>query len=355
MSKPRTAARKAGLAPGTPVYVGAEAVAPSRLEWFRYSGDTFSEHAAAARNEFPEGPPADGVLWLNLDGVHDVERVSEIGRRFGLHPLTLEDIVNTHQRAKIETYNADYLYLVLRMVWCRPGDHAIQSEQLSLVVGPHTVLSFQERPGDVFDPLRDRLRHNRGDLRTLPADHLAYSLMDAVVDGYFVVLDEIGERVTELEARMVAAPTPESLHTLHALRRQLLDLRHAVWPLREVAAALERPDSSPLISAATRPYLRDLYDHTVRVLEAVESLRERLSSLLDLYLSATSNRMNEVMKVLTLIATLFMPLTLVVGIYGMNFDAMPELRWRWGYPAVLILMLAVTLGMLGWFRRRKWL
>jgi len=298
-------------------------------------------------------PVAPGnVLWLDIDGVHDESIIAAVGRAAGIHPLTLEDIMHTGERPKMEE-SESALFVSLRMLRLR-DDQEIEDEQVSLVLGRSWVLSFQERTGDVFDPVRERIRHGRGRVRGAGADYLLYSLIDATVDQYFVVLEAIGERVEEIYERVTGDSGRQTLDAIRRLKRELLYLRRAVWPLRDVLSELLRGES-PLLSAETLPYVRDVYDHTVQILDATETYREMMGSLVDVYLSGVNQRTNEVMKVLTMIATLFIPLTFIVGIYGMNFSWMPELRWRYGYFLVLAAMAAVAAGMLTYFRRKRWL
>jgi len=293
------------------------------------------------------------ITWINIDGLQRIDVIERIGKQFGIHPLVLEDIANTGQRPKMEDY-IDYLFVVLKMLQYSEEDNEIKGEQVSLILGSNWVVSFQETEGDVFDPIRERIRTNKGRIRKMGPDYLVYVLMDAIVDNYFAVLERVGERIEEIEEEIVANPSPETLQTIHDLKRQMIMLRKSVWPLREVISRLERWESK-LINESTDIFLRDLYDHTIQVIDAVETFRDMLSGMLDIYMSSVSNRMNEVMKVLTIIATIFLPLTLVAGIYGMNFRIMPELEWDWGYPFALIVMLSVGIVMLLYFRRRKWL
>jgi len=265
----------------------------------------------------------------------------------------MEDIANTDQRPKIEDFES-YLFAVLKMLSYDEKEGEIIVEQLSLILGPSWVISFQENEGDVFDPIRERIRGAQGRIRKMGADYLVYALIDAVVDNYFIAIEKIGEKIEDIEDELVASPSPETLRAIHNLKRQMIVLRKSVWPLREVISRLERWESQ-LISKLTDIYLRDVYDHTIQVIDAIETYRDMLSGMLDIYLSSVSNRMNEVMKVLTIIATIFIPLTLVAGIYGMNFSYMPELKWDWGYPMVLSIMLAIGLVMLIYFRKKKWL
>jgi len=293
------------------------------------------------------------VTWVNVDGIHEVEVLERLGDCFGLHPLVVEDILNTDHRPKMEDFG-DYIFIVLKMLYYSDKDNEVVTEQISLILGPNFVISFQEREGDVFNPIRERIRSEKGRIRKMGADYLAYVLVDSIVDNYFIILEKLGERIEFLEDELVTNPTPETLQAIHDLKREMIFLRKSVWPLREVISGLERGESS-LIQESTGIYLRDVYDHTIQVIDAVETFRDMLSGMLDIYLSSISNRMNEVMKVLTIIATIFIPLTLIAGIYGMNFRYMPELEWPWAYPMLWLIMLAIGVLMLIYFRRKRWL
>ncbi|MFO8007971.1 MAG: magnesium/cobalt transporter CorA [Candidatus Brocadiia bacterium] len=341
-----------GLPPGTLVHVGKKRVEQARITLLRYTAEDVEERQVESIEECLE-PPPDAVTWINVDGLHEVEVIHRLGEAFGLHPLVLEDIVNTRQRPKVEDYD-DYLYIVLKMLYHNADAGRVEAEQVSLVLKPGLVISFQERPGDVFDPARERIRGGKGRIRGMGADYLVYSLFDAVVDSYFAICEGFSDRLEDLEERTIEEPEPETSRRIHSAKRELILLRKSLWPLREVIGALQRTES-PLIGETTALYLRDVYDHTIQVIDTVESFRDMAAGLLDIYLSSLSNRMNEVMKVLTIIATLFIPLTFIAGIYGMNFRYMPELDWRWGYPAVLAVMLGIAILMLFFFRRRKWL
>ena len=345
--------RKAGLPPGTLVHIGEQKAEQVRITVIDYDEARFQEEEIETVEEcflFKDKPT---VTWINVDGIHEIEVLELLGDCFGLHPLVLEDILNTDQRPKLEDFG-DYLFVVLKTFSYNDQSDEVESEQISLVLGPSFVMSFQERAGDVFNPIRERIRSNKGRIRRMGADYLAYSLLDSIVDSYFIVLEQVGEQVEFLEEELVTNPTPETLQTIHNLKREMIFLRKSVWPLREVIGALERGESS-LIREPTWIYLRDVYDHTIQVIDTIETFRDMISGMLDIYLSSVSNRMNEVMKVLTIIATIFIPLTLVAGIYGMNFQYMPELGWRWGYPVVWLVMLAIGVVMLVYFRRKKWL
>jgi magnesium transporter len=293
------------------------------------------------------------VSWINIDGLHDVEIIEKIGRHFAIHPLILEDILNTNQRPKQEDFG-DGLFIVLKMLSYDEKNQCIKPEQVSLILGENYVISFQEAIGDVFDPIRDRIRSAKGRIRTMGPDYLIYSLVDAIVDGYFLILEKIGDRIEVLEEELVTNPSQATLHQIHEMKREMIFLRRNIWPLRELISGLDRGESS-LIKDTTQVYLRDVYDHTIQVIDTVESFRDMVAGMLDIYLSSLSNRMNAIMKVLTIIATIFIPLTFVAGIYGMNFEHMPELKWKYGYAGVWGLMIVIFLGMMVYFKRKKWL
>jgi magnesium transporter len=345
---------KSGLPPGTLVHVGARKAEEPTITAMVYDASRLQEEELETIGEVFPLSDAPTVTWINVDGIHQVEIVEELGQRLGLHPLVLEDILNPEQRPKMEDLG-DYLYLVVKMLDWDDTRNEMKVEQVSVLVGANYVVSLQEKPGgDVLDPIRGRLRKARGSIREEGADYLAYAILDGVVDRYFSVLEVLGEAVESLEEELVAHPTPDTLQALHDLRRQMIFMRKAVWPLREVVAALER-GRSPLIKRSTQPFLRDVYDHVIQVMDSVETLRDMLSGMLDIYLSSISNRMNEVMKVLTVFASVFIPLTFIAGVYGMNFAYMPELAWRWAYPSLWLVMVAVAVTMLVYFRRKRWL
>jgi magnesium transporter len=293
------------------------------------------------------------VTWVHVDGVHRVETLEKVGSCFQLHPLVLEDILNTDQRPKMEDYGQD-LFIVLKMLNYDEKTGQIAAEQISLVLRSHSVISFQEGGGGVFASLQERIRNGKGRLRKMGADYLAYALLDFIVDHYFLILERLGERIELLEEKLLTDPTTPTLQKIQNLKREMIFLRRWVWPLREVVSGLERGESA-WVREATRVYLRDVYDHTIQVMDTVEIFREMLSGMMDIYLSSLNNRMNAVMKVLTIIATIFMPLTFLAGVYGMNFKHMPELEWHWGYPAAWLVMVLIAILMLFIFRRKKWL
>jgi magnesium transporter len=343
--------RKAGLPPGSLVHIGEKKVDTTRIRVFNYDEQRLEEKQLESVEECLSYKDKGGVTWINIDGLHEAEVLEKLGEAFGLHPLMLEDIANTEQRPKLEDYG-DYLYVVIKMLY-RP-DHGILAEQLSLVIGKDLVLSFQERQDTVFDPIIERLRNGKGRARGLGADFLAYQLIDAAIDNYFIVLERLSDEVEVLEERVITSPKPGGLQDLHRLKKDMIHLRRSIWPLRDVITAMQRGDS-PLIGEAMRIYLRDVYDHVVAAADAIEAMRDLLNSMLEIHMSSMSNRLNEVLKVLTIITTLFIPMTFIAGVYGMNFKYMPELDWPWGYPAVLLLMSGVAGGMFIYFKRKKWL
>lgn len=345
--------KKAGLPPGALVHIGERKADVMKASVMDYDEKNCSETTLTDLDLCISLRGKPSVTWVDIEGVHDIQALEKIGLCFGLHPLVMEDILNTDQRPKIEDYG-DYLYIVLRMLTSGSETDEISSEQVSLILGENFVISVQEgAKGDVFDPVRNRIRNGKGQLRKLGADYLAYSLIDAVVDNYFIILEKIGERVEWLEETLVSNPAPEALHLIHNLKREMIYLRKSVWPLREVVSGMQRRDST-LIRESTGYYLRDVYDHTIQVIDTIETFRDMLSGMLDIYLSSISNRTNAVMKVLTVIATIFIPLTWIVGIYGMNFKNMPELEWHYGYLASWVAMIGVALGMVIYFKKKKW-
>jgi len=344
---------KAGLPPGTLVHIGEKRTEPVRISILDYAEDQVEEVEAGEVSDCLKYKDKPTVTWINLEGIQQIEVIEALGRHFDLHPLVLEDILNTDQRPKVEDFGV-YLHIVLKMFSLDAGQEKVQSEQISLILTKKFVLSFQEGlEGDVLNPLRERIRTDKGSIRKMGADYLAYSIIDGIVDNYFVILERLGEKVEELQEELVARPDPHMLRNLHQLKNEMILLRKAVWPLREVISSLERADS-PLIQSSTKIFLRDVYDHTIQVIDSIETFRDMLSGMLDIYLSSLSYRMNEIMKVLTIIATLFIPLTFIVGIYGMNFRYLPELDWRWGYFVVWAVMIAVGTGMVVYFKRKKW-
>ena len=351
--------KSASLSPGTLIHIGEERTEKVKISIIDYSEDSFKERQGVKVEECFPFKDTPTVTWINVDGIHQVNIIEKLGKQFDIHPLVLEDIVNTSQRPKMEDFEK-YIFIALKMLYYDERDNEIKSEQVSLILGPNFVISFQEREGDVFDSIRERIRNAKGRIRKMASDYLAYSLMDAIVDNYFVILERIGEKIEGMEEELVGNPTPRTLQAIHKLKGDTIFLRKSVWPLREVISGLERNESL-LIKNTTDIFLRDLYDHTIQVIDSIESSRDMVSSMVDIYLSSISNKMNEVMKVLTIIATIFIPITFVAGIYGMNFNPeisrwnMPELNWRFGYLFACGVMFLIALTMLLYFRRKKWL
>jgi len=345
---------KAWMPPGSLVHVGDQRAASTSLSIIDYNENRYEVKTAQTAEEcfpFKESPT---VTWINVEGISNVPLLEKLGAGFAVHPLILEDILNTDQRPKVDDMES-YLYLVLKMIDYDGRHSRLTSEQVSLVLGTNFVISFQEGlRGDVFNPVRARIQNGRGRIRKSGSDYLTYALLDGIVDNYFVVLEKLGEKIEELEDVLIANPKPETIHDIHSLKRDMLFLRRSIWPLRDVVGLLLKSESS-LIKDSTEIFLRDVYDHLIQAIDTIEIHREMLSGMLDIYLSSVSNRMNQVMKVLTIIATIFMPLTFLAGVYGMNFRFMPELGWRWGYPLVLLLMTVVGVLMVLYFKRKKWM
>ncbi|HSH75345.1 MAG TPA: magnesium/cobalt transporter CorA [Longimicrobiales bacterium] len=342
-----------GSAPGTLQHTGERKVERVRIRLIDYDAERIEERELERIDDafaFAEQPP---VTWVNVDGLHDVSLAEAVTERFGIHRLAMEDVLSPTQRPKVEDYE-DHFLVILKMLSFDATSDSIAAEQVSLVAGPGYLFSFQEREGDVFEPVRERLRQGRQRIRSRGTDYLAYTLIDAIVDNYFRILEEVGDRIEELEQAVMDEPSIELMHRIHHLRGEVLVLRRAVWPLRETLGQMYRGEI-PRIAEETQLFLRDVYDHCVQVIDTAETLREVLSGAMDLYMSGVSNRMNEVMKVLTIIATIFIPLSFFAGLYGMNFQYMPELGLRWAYPVLLGAMALLAGGMLWVFRRRGWL
>jgi len=346
--------KKTGLPPGTLIHIGDKKTENVEMTLISYDEAQYQEREIKKIEEcFPFGDKPT-ITWLNINGIHDAEIMEKIGEYVGLHPLLLEDIMNTDQRPKIEDFG-DHIFITLKMLYCcNEKKNEIEIEQVSLILGLNFVISFQERKGDVFNSIRERIKRGKGKMRKSGADYLAYTLIDAIVDNYFVILEGTGEKIEEMEEKLVTNPTPNTLQGIHNLKRDMIFLRKSVWPLREVISGLERTESS-LIKESTGIYLRDVYDHSIQVIDTIETFRDMISGMLDIYLSSISNKMNEVMKMLTIIATIFIPLTFIVGIYGMNFEYIPELKLHWGYFAVLFIMAVISIIMIIYFRKKKWL
>jgi magnesium transporter len=345
---------KLGLAPGSLVFTGQKKMAQVDITLMHYAEGHFEEKfpkSIAEVIQMKESFP--GINWINIDGLHDENTVEEICTYLGIHNLTMEDILSVGQRPKIEEHT-DYLHVVLKMFMLDPADDSIDDEQLTFILKGNTLISFQEKTGDVFDGVRKRIQENKGFIRKRGADYLLYALLDSVVDHYFIILEIFGEKLEDVETALLENPDKNTLNKLHLLRRETLNLRRSVYPLREVVSRFEKLEE-PIIHKDTQIFIRDLYDHTIQVIETIEVFRDMASGLLDLYMNSVSNKMNEIMKVLTIMASIFIPLTFIAGVYGMNFEYMPELQYKNGYFVVWLVMVLVFVGMLVYFKKKKWL
>ena len=345
--------KKKGLSPGTLMLVGEKKKYEVEIKVFDYDNTELEEKEVKEIEECFIYREKNTATWIKLDGIHDLEIIEKLGKHFDFSPLVLEDILNTDHRPKLENFD-DYLFIVLKILHYDRENDEVKANQVSLVLGENYVVSFQENKTDTFDPVIERIRKVKTRLRKMGSDYLAYALVDAIVDSYFAVLEKLGDRLEDLESELVSDPKEETLQLIYKLKKEMLFLRKSVWPLREVVGSLQR-DELELINDKTIPFIRDAYDHTIQVIDTIETFRDLLSGMLDMYLSSISNRMNSVMKVLTIIATIFIPLTFIAGIYGMNFENMPELHWKMGYPVILFVMVAIGAVMLLFFKRKSWL
>lgn len=345
--------RKSGKAPGTLIHVGERHSSEVTLAIMDYTASDLREMKSLTLDEALSFKTSNAVTWLDVTGLSDTSKVGTLCSRFGVHSLVQEDVLHTAQRPKVDIYD-DHVFMVVKMIRYDENSRELDIEQVSLVLGEGFVITFQEKEGDVFEPVRQLIRSGKGAVRSRGADYLAYSLIDAVVDNYFLALEEMGEDIERIETLVLDHPDNDVVSSIHHLKRELIVLRRAVWPLREGFGKLLR-DDTPLVRPGTVPFLMDLNDHAFRVMDTVEAFRELVSGLLEVYLSSVGNRMNQIMKVLTIIATIFIPLSFIAGIYGMNFRNMPELAFPWAYPAVLALCLLIALGMIVGFRRKGWL
>jgi len=348
----KKSSKKVGLPPGTVVFVGERKVEEIRITLIDYDENQYNEREIENIEDcFPyKGSPS--ISWINIDGVHQVDVIEKLGDHFVLHPLLQEDVVNTHQRPKFDEFD-DHLFIVLRMFFLNEEKNELEGEQISFIVGANFVISFQERQGDVFEQVRERLRNGKGRIRKKGSDYLAYCLIDAIVDSYYTILETLGEHIESLQEELVSKPKREDLQIIQDLKSDMLFIRKSVWPLREAIGGLVRSEST-LIKQDVLVYIRDVYDHVIQAIDTIETYRDMLSAMLDIYLSSVGNRMNEVMKVLTIIATIFIPMTFLAGVYGMNFKYMPELGWRYAYLFFWIVVSVVLIAMIAYFKRKKW-
>ncbi|MBN2302800.1 MAG: magnesium/cobalt transporter CorA [Lentisphaerae bacterium] len=349
----RKLSSKAGLPPGELIYVGQHRTEQPTITVIDYDERNLRETQVATPNECRKYLGESTVTWINLTGLHDPEIMRQMGEVFGIDALVLEDIINTGQRPRSEDMG-DYIFITLKMLYRSAQNDSVVAEQVSIILGKNYVLSFQEVEGDVFEIIRRRIRSEKGRIRKMGCDYLAYSLIDAVVDHYFVILEDMEDRIEIIQDAVTEKATSETVQDIHEMKREMIFMRKNLWPLRELVGALDKSESD-LIRKTLSPYLRDVYEHTIQVIDTVESLRDMLSGALDIYMTTVSNRMNEIMKMLTVIATIFIPLTFIAGIYGMNFENMPELKWRFGYVGALSGMFVVAAAMILYFKRKKWL
>ena len=345
--------KKAGLPPGTLVHVGKKKATRVQIRVIDFDPQNISERQCDKIGDCFAYRDSDRISWINIDGIHDVSVIQSIGDHFGLHPLMLEDVMNTEHRPKSEEYE-NYLFVTLKMLGISKKGNRIVTEQVSMAVGEKWLLSFQEKAGDLFDPLRERLRSNLGLVRKRGSDYLMYRLLDIVVDNYFLVIEHVNDRIEHLEDRINQAADKQCLDDLQALRKQVAHIRRAIFPLREAVYNLQK-SATNLIHPSTEKYLQDVAEHIVQLSDSVESQRDLLGNVYDLYQTGVSMRMNQIMQMLTIIATIFIPMTFIAGVYGMNFEYMPELQWKYSYFVVWGLMIAVFVGMLIYFRRKQWL
>ncbi len=343
---------KVGLPPGALVFTGKKKTDSVKITVIDYDEKHIQECELKNIDSAFQYKDTETVTWININGIHREDIIESIGNHFNIHPLVMEDIMNVGQRPKIEYYD-DYVYIVLRMLSYDDNKSEIIDEQISLIVMKGIVISFQEMEGDVFDPIRERIRNASGRVRKMGSDYLAYVLIDIIVDNYFVILEKLAESAETLEDEIIYKPGPDAMKEINNLKRKLILMRKAIWPFRESLSIIGRFDS-PIFTETTLLYFRDVYDHTIRLIDTIETLREVMTDLLNMNLSSLSNRMNEIMKVLTIISTIFIPITFLAGVYGMNFEFMPELNWRLGYPITWLIMLTIGVSMLIYFRKKKW-
>jgi len=348
----KKSSEKAGLPPGTVVFVGEQKVEEIRITLIDYDENQYAEREIKNIEDCFPYKDTPSISWINIDGVHQVDVIEKLGSHFVLHPLLQEDVVHTQQRPKFDEFD-DHLFIVLKMFSFNEVDNELEAEQISFIVGANFVISFQERQGDVFEQVRERLRNGKGRIRKKGSDYLAYALIDAIVDSYYTILEGLGEHIESLQEDLVSEPKQEDLQIIQHLKRNMLFIRKSVWPLREVIGGLARSESN-LIKEDVLVYVRDVYDHVIQAIDTIETFRDMLSAMLDIYLSSVGNRMNQVMKVLTIIATIFIPMTFLAGIYGMNFKYMPELEWKYAYPIFWLFVLSLFILMIMWFKKKKW-
>jgi len=344
---------------GIPIYIGNNEIQTTKIKIINYDTKNITETKITKPEECIPFKRKTTVSWINICGLRNIDMIEKICKSYNLHPLIIEDILDTEQRPKIDVFE-NYIFISMKLNLYDKNTKSLRVEQISLILGNNFVITFQEKPSDVFKPIHERLLNSKNKIRKLSADYLAYTIIDTVVDNYFYVIEAIGDVIEDIEENVIVGPTPETMRMIHTLKREIIFLRKSVWPLREIINNLQRK-ISPLISEETEFHFRDVYDHIIQVIDSVETYRDLLAGILDLYVSSISNRMNETMKVLTIFATIFIPLTFIAGLYGMNFNHakspfnMPELNWYFGYPFALGIMAIVAIVMLIFFKKKKWL
>ena len=343
---------KAGLPPGTLMHIGEEKAEKTKFTTVRYSEADFVISQTDDIYKICTKREHSAINWINVEGLNDVAALQRLGEYYKIHPLVLEDILTADQRPKIEIYD-EYICIIVRMLYTSKISKQVSYEQISIILGPDYVVSFTESQSELFKPIYDRISNSADRIRKMGADYLAYSLLDFIVDNYFNILEIMDEKIEVAEENMVIRPTDDYLKTIHHIKRQLIIMHKSIWPLREVVSALDRGES-PLIKDSLLIYIRDLHDHVIQIMDSVDTMRDIMSSLLDIYLSSVSKKMNEIMKVLTIISTIFIPLTFIVGVYGMNFRFMPELSLKWTYPLLWLIMAGIAAYMIYIFKKKKW-
>ncbi|MCK9395563.1 MAG: magnesium/cobalt transporter CorA [Methylobacter sp.] len=346
------ASEKSGLPPGSLVHVGEVHEHEHKITLIDYNKSTLTRRTIKTIEELLPYQTTDTITWVIIDGLKDVSIIDAIGQHFDIHALVLEDILNTHQRPKFEEFD-DYLYIVLKALSLADDEFNVEYEQVSLLLLNKFVFTFREKPDAIFEPLFNRLNNDKSHLRNLGTDYLTYVIMDSIVDEYFTLQDTFDELIESVEDELLSNPSAQTLNTIQKIKRELIFLRRSVSPMRELLASIQRSES-PLLNDKTKRYFGDIYDHVIRVTEAMESYRDLIAGMLDIYLSSVSNKMNETMKVLTVFASIFIPLTFIAGVYGMNFEYMPELKWRWGYPALWAVFIGVSVFLLRFFKKKNW-
>ena len=343
---------KSGLPPGSLIHIGQKKVKKVKISLIDYGPEEYEEKDIDNIEQCFPYKDDHTITWINIDGIHDTMILKKLGECFGFHPLILEDILNTQQRPKLEDFT-DYIYFVLKTIEYNSKTNAVSLEQVSIILGKNYVISLQEKPLKIYEPIRDRIKKDKSKIRNAGSDYLAYLLIDSIIDNYFSVLEKTGERIEHVENKLVTNPTQKTLKAIYDLKRNMLYMRKSTWPLREIISKLERGEIS-LINESTRIYIRDIYDHIIQVIDTIETFRDMLSGMVDIYLSSMSHKLNEIMKVLTIISTIFIPITFIASIYGMNFRFMPEITWKWGYLAVWAIILFIIVYMIIYFKRKKW-